>query len=388
MALGMAGSICLHHGTAKAAMTDLPEGCLASLNAGTITLSNIFGALQPPSVKMPLGGHNGSGCNGYTWTSFTLPNGPNIHLQPMPVTNVNSSEWDCNHTALTWGLYIKPSGGSTWVFLSGGNLYGKLVRGACTYDPTNFPSQSDSQASWTLPPVPGAQFRIATRHWQHDDPAIGHTGQWCQGLTSCNHDTTLLMGQSKTWSGVFVNTDWDTVYSAGTFDWDPGYTKGTCAPGWTQSGMSNFSASNKWAHEVLCRYAGIPKLPGEFVAKLTLPGDQRRMTRSVGGSIDWAPGRYKLECGNNEYVSGSSQAAGSSNPFHSVLCAQASFSAPLQNANCSARVFDTVDSDGAGDNEDWDPGYLKGECGTDQYLAGVSVTPSTSRPYSLLCCPR
>jgi hypothetical protein len=197
----------------------------------------------------------------------------------------------------------------------------------------------------------------------------------------------LFMGRSPTYSGVFINTDWDTVYSGGTLDWDPNYTKGTCAPGWTQSGMSNFVAYSKWGHKALCRYGGLTKLTGEFAAKLTLPGDQRRATRSVGGSIDWAPSRYKLECGSNEYVSGASAQSGGSNPLHAVMCAKGSSNSPLQTANCSARVFDTADSDGASDNEDWDSGYLKGECGTSEYLAGVSVTPGTSRPYSLLCCP-
>jgi hypothetical protein len=63
-------------------------------------------------------------------------------------------------------------------------------------------------------------------------------------------------------------------------------------------------------------------------------GDSRRAYRAPNGSTDWDPGYWKLECGLNEYVAGTSNNA----------------------PQCQGNV------------------------------AGISVNPSTGRPHALLCC--
>jgi hypothetical protein len=54
---------------------------------------------------------------------------------------------------------------------------------------------------------------------------------------------------------------------------------------------------------------------------------------------------------------------------------------------CNVRVFDAHDD--RGDNpamEDWDVGAFKGQCATNEYVAGISVHPGSGAPHSLLCC--
>jgi hypothetical protein len=61
----------------------------------------------------------------------------------------------------------------------------------------------------------------------------------------------------------------------------------------------------------------------------------------------------------------------------------------LSNAGCTARVFDSGDNRFEGSPlANWDSGYFKGECAPYEYVAGVSISPSNRRPHALLCCSR
>jgi hypothetical protein len=50
------------------------------------------------------------------------------------------------------------------------------------------------------------------------------------------------------------------------------------------------------------------------------------------------------------------------------------------------RTFDATNDRGTTASGDWDPGAYKGECALNEYVAGVSIHPTTRRPHSLLCC--
>jgi hypothetical protein len=367
-------------------ISDLPEACLGGLNQDSWPIDVVVSSYPGNQMTVTAPGRTQSGCTGYSWIKLVSPPTNRI-LWPDFGVNVNSSAWNCSHTALTWGMYAKAPGASSWVFINGGaNIMGKLVAGKCTYEHHNFfdPStHGPGSPPFAALPATGSEFRMAIKAWQHDDLPL-HPNIQCGGLPECHQPVSLLISNSLTVSGVFVNQDWNTPAPP---DWHSGFTKGTCSPGWTQSGLSNNTSPSAWAHAVLCRYAGILALAGEHTATLVAPGDQRRAARSVNGNPDWAPGFWKLECGFHEYVSGSSAEPGSVNRFRGIMCASAG--APgLSSASCSVRVFDNGDGDGANDNPDWDFGYYKGECATNEYLAGVSVATGTYRPHSLLCCPR
>jgi len=66
-----------------------------------------------------------------------------------------------------------------------------------------------------------------------------------------------------------------------------------------------------------------------------------------------------------------------------VVCASGS---GLSNRGCHA--VDAFDSSGAAGDGDWDYGYMKAECASNEYLAGIGVDPPSYTPITLLCCAR
>ncbi|WP_437714479.1 hypothetical protein WMF45_49970 [Sorangium sp. So ce448] len=178
-------------------MSDLPEGCIDELRAGTLPIDLDLGTLSGSDSSVEVAGFTASECMGYTWLNFK--NGTNAKVMtPHYGPNVNSSAFDCNHTALTWGLYFRVvipfASTSTWVFVKGGNMFGSLVGGTCTYDPENFPHGAGGTSSpLPLTSVPGGwvEYRLAVKAWQHDDTHIGHPGTACGGLTECHNNVVV-----------------------------------------------------------------------------------------------------------------------------------------------------------------------------------------------------
>ena len=183
------------------------------------------------------------------------------------------------------------------------------------------------------------------------------------------------------WQAVFLNQDGSR--NSGYGDWDFCHYKASCVSGETVNGVSEIPGG--FARTALCRVHG-PGYPGGMNAVLNAEtGDSRRAYRSPNGSTDWDPGYWKLECGLNEYVAGTSnnapQCQGNTR-FHAVLCAQGT----SNSAVCSVRPFEGGDNRVTTTSGDWDFGNYKGECGLASYVAGISVNPSTGRPHALLCC--
>lgn len=161
----------------------------------------------------------------------------------------------------------------------------------------------------------------------------------------------------------------------------------TCSAGYRVTGMSRHPGGA--GNELLCSQRNTTVFSGAVSADLVAFGrsDQRRATRVLNGSFDWAPGFYKMECGENEYVSGIGEAMSWAglpgvNPVWYVSCA---VSPQGLKDVCQTRTFDAHD-DRAQGGPDWDVGSYKGECAWDQYVAGVSLDTSTLAPHSLLCC--
>ncbi|WP_281404508.1 zinc-dependent metalloprotease [Pyxidicoccus fallax] len=109
-------------------------------------------------------------------------------------------------------------------------------------------------------------------------------------------------------------------------------------------------------------------------------GDARR-TSSTG---DWAPGYYKAECASGESVTGLSLNP-TSRHTRVALC-RASGDSRYPHDGCYTRSFSTGDSRGTSATGDWDPGYYKGECGTNEFVAGVAQS-TTHEITAVLCCP-
>ncbi len=90
-----------------------------------------------------------------------------------------------------------------------------------------------------------------------------------------------------------------------THDWAGGYTKLQCPAGQIATGYSvNPGVTNKWAMSKLYCSQSTDALPSS--QGRTLWFDQGDNRPAGGGSTgsDWAPGKYKGQCNNNEYIAG------------------------------------------------------------------------------------
>jgi hypothetical protein len=171
-------------------------------------------------------------------------------------------------------------------------------------------------------------------------------------------------------------------------DWDFCRGKADCANGEAISGLS-LDLGVRQGRRALCR-AEDGRFAGAARAVLSL--DARRDQRRAQRVPDWDVGYFKLECGPNEYVAGvaenASPCAGNNN-FHAVLCAAASgLPSGGLGAACYDRFLVSSDDRPAGYTDDWDEGAFKAECARDEYVAGVSASPSTGAPHAILCCRR
>jgi hypothetical protein len=196
-----------------------------------------------------------------------------------------------------------------------------------------------------------------------------------------------------TWPAYFKNTSTQRTLQYGTNgEWDQCRGKATCAPNEAIAGISEEPGA--YGRTALCRVGS--GYSGTYRATLTLDAgsDQRRSIHSNSApNKDWAEGYFKLECGLGEYVVAVSENAAvcfGNYQFHGIVCA--AYGGTVSTA-CSARAFDNGDNRGAWVNAaftsgDWDFGTFKGECGLNEYVAGVSINPSTRQPHSLLCCAR
>jgi hypothetical protein len=182
--------------------------------------------------------------------------------------------------------------------------------------------------------------------------------------------------------------DTSTLRSGG--EWDQCHGKATCAAGETIGGISEEVGG--YGRQAYCRRGGTTEFSGNVVRTLSVDQgrDQRVSQRAVGGNPDWASGYWKLECGFGEYVSAVSENANGcqgNNWFHNLQCSSGGAGLASQN-KCDVRVFDGGDGRATYASGDWDYGAFKGECALGQYVAGVSVHPTTRRPHSILCCNR
>jgi hypothetical protein len=73
---------------------------------------------------------------------------------------------------------------------------------------------------------------------------------------------------------------------------------------------------------------------------------------------------------------------GSNGYVHGLLCCPGN----VTHSSCNVQVFFSSNSDAYGSGPDTDPGYNKGVCPNGQYVAGVSQDIPSGGVYSLLCC--
>ena len=101
---------------------------------------------------------------------------------------------------------------------------------------------------------------------------------------------------------------------------------------------------------------------------------------------DWAKGYTKLECGPNQYVTAVTQwKKGIRLKITGIQCSQA-LQKIMLSTQCEARVMEKEDNRAVNTPVDWSHGYHKGQCGDNEYIAGISA--KKGYPHSILCCKK
>lgn len=101
------------------------------------------------------------------------------------------------------------------------------------------------------------------------------------------------------------------------------------------------------------------------------------------GDGDWDPGYYKATCGSGETVAGMSKDPADSYA-HAVYCMKRTDSATSSVAVLAVPGDHQRGRHPAGNKADWDPGYYKLECGTNEFVMGVSQ--STAGKFHAIRC--
>ncbi len=114
-------------------------------------------------------------------------------------------------------------------------------------------------------------------------------------------------------------------------------------------------------------------------------------TRLVTATGDWKVNSYKSECGPLGAVTGISNDV-TTRAAHAAFCTDVPRSllrwipTKYPHQGCTTVDFTWGDNRRTTSTGDWDYGFVKGECGTNEYVAGVSQRPGGYID-SILCCP-
>jgi hypothetical protein len=109
---------------------------------------------------------------------------------------------------------------------------------------------------------------------------------------------------------------------------------------------------------------------------------------------DWQSGSFKGECPLFQPINGVSKSVSTetpppvNGPAHAITCGSAPNFEDFSETNCEPLVFEGTSIQWYVDPAplvDWDPNFFKGECGQNQYAAGVSQSTS-GVTNGLLCC--
>ncbi len=200
--------------------------------------------------------------------------------------------------------------------------------------------------------------------WKKLINATGKTGQ-----------VTAVPRWNMIGSGSFVDSQ-SSMTMLQRPDWSPGQWKGTCPDSQRLQGIAR--STNRG----LCTDVG------------GLTTSNPRVQSGEGNiTTDWAWGYNKLQCNPGEVAVGYSlgTSGGTKAAMWNLLCAPSTTALPASQGRLI--WFDHGDNRPAGGGStasDWAPGYYKGQCKDDEYIAGVAYTYRWMHggvPDALLCKP-
>jgi hypothetical protein len=156
-------------------------------------------------------------------------------------------------------------------------------------------------------------------------------------------------------------------------DWSYGNRKGDCPD------SERLAALGRSDSRGLCTDANEPaRASGAW----TVVTDERYVTEG-----DWASGYNKLQCPDNTFAVGYSV---HNNAMSALLCAPSATPLPTAGHDVWFDHGDNRPSSGGSVASDWAPGYYKGQCADNEYVAGVAYTWNWNDggvPDALLCRP-
>lgn len=138
----------------------------------------------------------GEDCSDYAFVDVPIYGNMNYIWMDFRGPDIDSSAWDCNHSAVRYGVFVKIHNGA-WELVAFGYTHGDLQNGDCQYGtsgPLGFGSEfhyeSPHSASGPRVTVYGGhgpagrhQFvgraRVMIYSWAHNDPNLGHPGTLC-----------------------------------------------------------------------------------------------------------------------------------------------------------------------------------------------------------------
>jgi hypothetical protein len=156
-------------------------------------------------------------------------------------------------------------------------------------------------------------------------------------------------------------------------DWSSGNRKGDCPDTERLMGLGRSDSRG------LCTDSSEP---AKRAAAWTIVTDERYVTEG-----DWASGYSKLQCPDNTFAVGYSV---HSNAMAALLCAPSATPLPTSGRDVWFDHGDNRPAGGGSTASDWAPGYYKGQCADDEYVAGVAYTWQWAEggvPDALLCRP-
>lgn len=179
---------------------DFLQGCLTEYPRLPIDFS-IDSATQVEDAEWTLAPsyHSSSGgedCLDYAFVDVPLYGNLNHIWMEFGGPDIDSSAWDCNHSAVRYGVFVTDYSG-VWELVAFGYTHGNLENGDCRYGrpgPLGFGSafhyESPHSATGPLVTVYGGhgpaerhQFvgkaRVMIYSWAHNDTNLAHPGNLC-----------------------------------------------------------------------------------------------------------------------------------------------------------------------------------------------------------------
>ncbi|GAA1266076.1 hypothetical protein GCM10009665_63950 [Kitasatospora nipponensis] len=206
-----------------------------------------------------------------------------------------------------------------------------------------------------------------------DDPGDWRAADWHKLVDAPGR--TGPVARSTRWNMLNLDhADYDvSARMLALPDWDSGGRKGACPDSERLTGLGRSDSRG------LCTDAGEP---AQGAAPRVVVTDERYVTEG-----DWASGYNKLQCPDNSFAVGYSVRG---NAMSTLLCAPAGTPLPTGGHDVWFDHGDNRPATGGSNASDWAPGYYKGQCADDEYLAGVAYTWRWNHggvPDALLCRP-